>query len=141
MSTNKEDSMFKRNINKAVFIFTLFLIVNNCGFPPQGYLGHSTNTQVILSEANYSIINTVKGEATATYIVGIGPFNDRLYSRAKKDMLKNANLAGGGNKSRALINITTDEQIKYFVWPFPPLPIWFNKTVFVTADVIEFREN
>ena len=133
--------MYKSNINKSVLICTLFLLMNNCGLPPQGYLGHSTNTQVILSEANYSIINTVKGEANATYILGIGPFNDRLYSRAKKDMLKNANLSGGGNKSRALINITTDEQIKYFVWPFPPLPIWFSKTVFVTADVIEFREN
>ena len=54
-------------------------------------------------------------------------------------MLENANLAGGGNKSRALINITTDEQIKYFMLFWAPL--WFSKTVYISADVIEFKEN
>ena len=107
--------MFPQYIKKIILLFSLFLLVNNCGFMPEGYLGHSTNTQVILSEANYKIINTVKGQATATFILGVGPSKDQLYSRAKRDMLEFANLAGGGNKSRALINITTDEQIKYFI--------------------------
>ena len=131
--------MVQQNIKKSVFICTLFLLVNNCGFMPEGYLGHSTNTQVILSEANYRIVNSVRGDATATFILGVGPFNDRLYSRAKRDMLENANLAGGGNKSRALINITTDEQIKYFIFGY--FPLWFSKTVYMSADVIEFKEN
>ena len=131
--------MFKKNIKKSLIIFSLLLLVNSCGFMPSGSLGHSTNTQVILSEANYQIINTVKGQATGTFILGIGPFNDRLYSRAKINMLENANLSGGGNKSRALINITTDEQIKYFMLLY--LPLWFSKTVYISADVIEFKEN
>ena len=131
--------MFKKNIKKLLITFSILLLVNNCGFMPEGYLGHSTNTQVILSEANYKIINSVRGEATATFILGVGPFNDRLYSRAKRDMLENANLAGGGNKSRALINITTDEQIKYFLFGY--FPLWFSKTVYMSADVIEFKEN
>ena len=131
--------MFKKNIKKLLIIFSLLLLVNSCGFMPAGYLGHSTNTQVILSEANYKIINSVRGKATATFILGVGPSNDRLYSRAKKDMLENANLAGGGNKSRALINITTDEQIKYFILFY--FPLWFSKTVYMSADVIEFMEN
>ena len=130
--------MFKKNIKKSLIIFSLLLLVSNCGLMPEGYLGHSTNTQVILSEANYRIINSVRGDATATFILGVGPSNDRLYSRAKKDMLENANLAGGGNKSRALINIATDEQIR-FVWFY--IPFWFSKTVYITADVIEFKEN
>jgi len=130
--------MFKKNIKKLLIIFSILLLVNNCGFMPEGYLGHSTNTQVILSEANYKIINSVRGDATATFILGVGPSNDRLYSRAKKDMLENANLAGGGNKSRALINIATDEQIR-FVWFY--IPFWFSKTVYMSADVIEFKEN
>ena len=131
--------MFKKNIKKSLIICSLLLLVNNCGFMPEGYLGHSTNTQVILSEANYKIINSVRGDATATFILGVGPSNDRLYSRAKKDMLENANLAGGGNKSRALINITTDKQIKYFIFGY--FPLWFSKTVYMSADVIEFKEN
>jgi len=130
--------MFKKNIKKLLIIFSILLLVNNCGFMPEGYLGHSTNTQVILSEANYKIINSVRGDATATFILGVGPSNDRLYSRAKKDMLENANLAGGGNKSRALINIATDEQIR-FVWFY--IPFWFSKTVYMSAHVIEFKEN
>ena len=131
--------MFKKNIKNSLIIFSLLLLVNNCGFMPTGYVGNSTNTQVILSEANYKIINSVRGDATATFILGVGPSNDRLYSRAKKDMLENANLAGGGNKSRALINITTDEQIKYFIFGY--FPLWFSKTVYMSADVIEFKEN
>ena len=123
---------------KRTLLVPLFLLVNNCGLAPQGYLGHSTNTQVVLSESNYRTINTVRGQAAATFILGIGPFNNRLYSRAKKDLLENANLAGGGNKSRALVNITTDEQIR-FVWFY--FPFWFSKTVYITADVIEFKEN
>lgn len=128
--------MFYKNF--AIIIISL-VFLNNCGLPPKGYLGHSTNTQVVLSEANYRIINTVNGEATATYILGFGPFNDRLYSRAKRDMLENANLSGGGNKSRAIINITSDEQIKYFLLGW--IPLWFSKTVYVTADIVEFKEN
>lgn len=131
--------MYLKNVKKILIILLLVLFVNNCGFMPSGSLGHSTNTQVILSEANYKIINTVKGQATGTFILGIGPFNDRLYSRAKINMLENANLSGGGNKSRALINITTDEQIKYFMLLY--LPLWFSKTVYISADVIEFKEN
>ena len=76
--------MFKKNMKKLLIIFSLSLLVNSCGFMPEGYLGHSTNTQVILSEANYKIINSVRGNATATFILGIGPFNDQLYYRAKR---------------------------------------------------------
>ena len=130
--------MFKKNIKNSLIIFSLLLLVNNCGFMPTGYVGHSTNTQVILSEANYKIINTVRGKATAHFILGVGPLNNRLYSRARANMLENANLSGGGNKSRALINITTDEQIR-FVWFY--FPFWFSKTVYITADIIEFKEN
>ena len=125
-------------IMKIFYIIFIVLILNNCGFPPQGYLGHSTNTQVVLSEANYKTINSIKGEATASFFLGYGPTNNRLYSRAKKDMLENANLAGGGEKSRALINITTDEQVR-FIWFY--FPFYFSKTVYVTADVIEFKES
>ena len=129
--------MFLKKIKKY-FVCSFLLLFTNCGLIPSGGMLHSTNTQVILSEANYRIINTVKGQATATFILGIGPFNDRLYSRAKRDMLENANLSGGGNKSRALINITSDEQIRYFWFYFP---FWTTKTVFITADIIEFTEN
>ena len=51
-------------------------------------------------------------------------------------MLGNANLSGGGTKSRALINIITDQQIRYFWFYFP---FYFSKTVYISADVVEFQ--
>jgi hypothetical protein len=131
--------MFKINIKKTVFLCTLLLFINNCGLLPSGYMGHSTNTQVILSEANFRTIKTVKGQATANYIVGLGLNNNKLYSRAKMKLLENANLSGGGNKSRALINITTDEEIKFLLFVY--IPFYWSKTVYMTADVIEFKES
>ena len=130
--------MFNLYLNKVILYFSIAFLAISCGLPPTGYLGHSTNTQVILSEANYRVIGTVKGSATGSIIFGFGPSQSRLYSRAKKDMLENANLSGGGNKSRAIINITTDEQINYF-WLY--YPFWISKTVYIAADVIEFKEN
>lgn len=125
--------MSKSLVKSYLFLF-LILLLTNCGLVPSGYLGHSTNTQVILQEANYKVINSVRGQETASFILGIGPSQSQLYARAKRDMLESANLSGGG-KSRALINITTDEQIKYFWFYFP---VYFSKTVYITADVIEF---
>ena len=124
-------------LKKASLTLMVLLFMNSCGWMPSGYLGHSTNTQVVLKEANFRVINTVRGQATAGFILGIGPTKSQLYSRAKKDMLESANLSGGGNKSRALINFTTDEQIKYF-WFY--LPWYFSKTIYISADVVEFQQ-
>ena len=124
-------------MKKIIYISLAFIFIS-CGFIPMGHLGHSTNTQVVLSEANYKVINSVQGKATASFILGIGPlFNDRLYSQAKLDMMRNANLSGGGNKSRALINITSDVQYKYFWYVFP---FYISKTIYISADIIEFKE-
>ena len=126
-----------KNLIKLSLILLPILILTNCGFVPSGYLGHSTNTQVILQEANFKVISTVRGQETASFILGIGPSQSHLYARAKKDMLESANLSGGGTKSRALINFTTDEQIKYFVLVY--FPLYFSKTVYITADVVQFK--
>ena len=131
--------MMIKKINKLEIYFVIMMLFSGCGLAPTGSMMHSTNTQVILSEANYKIINTVKGEATGTFVLGVGPFTDRLYARAKRNMLDNANLSGGGNKSRALINITTDIQHRYLLFIY--IPFYFSKTVYLTADVIEFKEN
>ena len=131
--------MMIKKINKLAIYFIVMMLFNGCGLVPAGSMMHSTNTQVILSEANYRIINTVKGEATGNFVFGVGPFSGRLYARAKRNMLDNANLSGGGNKSRALINITTDIQHKYLLFLY--FPFYFSKTVYLTADVIEFKDN
>ena len=120
--------------NVSVSLFILFFITS-CGFGPYSSMNHSTNTQVVLSKANYKVINSVSGTSTARYILGIGPSESKLIARAKQKMTKKANLPAGGNKSRALINITEDKTIRFF-WLY--FPWYYSVTVHVSADVIEF---
>ena len=48
--------MFIKNIKK-ILILSILVLVTGCGLVPSGYMGHSTNTQVILSEANYKSLD------------------------------------------------------------------------------------
>ena len=125
--------------NTLLSLFIL-IFITGCGIGPYSSMNHSTNTQVILSKANYKVINSVSGSETARYILGVGPSTSKLIARAKQKMTKKANLTAGGNKSRALINITVDETIRFIPFPYPliPIPLYFSKTVHVSADVIEF---
>jgi len=120
--------------NISLLLFILFFIAS-CGFGPQSSMNHSTNTQVVLSKANYKVINSVSGTATARYVLGIGPSESKLIAKAKQKMTRKANLPAGGNKSRALINITEDRVVR-FLWFY--LPFYTSITIHVSADVIEF---
>ena len=118
-----------------IIILSLAILITGCSFVPNGYLGHTTNTQVVLSEANYKIIGRVTGEASAINVLGFRVGSTApLYADAKKDMMKEVDI-NYNNKSIALINFTSDEQIKY-IWFY--LPFMTEKTVYVSADVIEF---
>jgi len=119
-------------------LLSLFLLIfiTGCGIGPMSSMNHSTNTQVVLSKANYKVINSVSGTSTARYILGIGPSESRLIAKAKQKMTRKANLPAGGNKSRALINITEDKVFRYL--PFGYIPVYYSLTVHVSADVIEF---
>jgi len=114
----------------------VLIFISGCGLGPYSSMNHSTNTQVVLSKANFKVINTVSGSATARYVLGIGPSESKLIARAKQKLMKKANLSAGGNKSRALINITVDETFRYVIFPY--IPWYVSKTLTVTADVIEF---
>ncbi len=107
------------------------LLLTSCGV----HLGMETNvntnvTNVELAEGNFRVLDRVSGSASATYVLGIGGFNNTvLIENAKAEMLENANLGEG---SRAIANVSTDIYIgKYF-------PIYYEKTVTVSAHVIEF---
>ena len=124
-------------MRKVLIVIFFLIFCMNCGISPLGYIGHSTNTQVILSEANYKIVATVKGQSQAVVILGIGPSDHKLYAQAKSDLYsklhQSINLK---DKSYALINITSDESYNFFL---PPL--FISKIVTVSADVIVFNES
>ena len=126
-------------MKKTLILTFISIFCVSCGLLPVGYMGHSTNTQVVLSEANYKVVATESGEAQAQIFFGFGPSNKKLYAQAKSNLYKklhrSMDLTG---KSYALINITSDEQLSYLALYLAPL--YLNKTVTVSADVIVFSE-
>lgn len=103
------------------------LTLCGCG-STTGSIGHSINTEVNLSQANFKVIASVTGEASATYILGIGFNQKNLTDQARRDMINKADLIG---KSKAIINVTTDTRTRIGLFTV-------KKTVFVSGEVIEF---
>ena len=67
-----------------------------------------SETQVVLDKANFTVIGTVSGSASASYIIGIGGLSKKsLKGNALAKMYENANLTG----SQAIINVTFKQRI------------------------------
>lgn len=94
----------------------------------RGYIGHSMQTEVQLSEANFDVVRSVTGQAQADYFFGIGPSEQDLLGQAKRDMVTKADLKG----SEALINVTTDIKNSWFLF-------WRGRTAYVSAEVVRFK--
>ncbi|HIC12951.1 MAG TPA: hypothetical protein EYO75_06230 [Sulfurimonas sp.] len=112
---------------QSVLVLGLIALFTGCSVT-NGSMGHVAQTQVQLSKANFDIVKSVEGEASASYFLGIGLSKENLVARAKKDMLKKANLHG----SQALVNITTDSKGTFY-------PFFRKKTIYISADVVEFK--
>ncbi len=93
-----------------------------------GFIGHGIMTEVQLNQANFSVIKSVNGEAEANYFFGIGPSDQDLLGRAKRDMIKNAQLKG----PQAVVNVTTDIKLSCFI-------VWAQRKAYVSAEVVEFK--
>ena len=83
-------------------------------------------TSVQLSQANYKVVGTVTGQATQTYVFGIGGFK-KLKSSAVSEMYKNANLTG----SQAIINTNISYKTNSYV-------VAATKTAIAQGTIIEF---
>jgi hypothetical protein len=115
-------------------IIILALSLVSCGINSHlSYNQNNQQTNVVLSENNYKVIAKVKGEATATYILGFGGLRNRaLVEMAKANMLDKADILG---KARAIINVTSEEHITGII-----PPIYVKRRVIVSAHVIEFND-
>jgi len=112
---------------QSILVIGLIALFTGCS-TTSGYMGHQVQTQVQLNKANFNVIKSVEGEATANYFLGIGLSEENLIARAKKDMLKKANLQG----SQALVNITTDSKDSWFF-------IGRKETIYMSASIVEFK--
>lgn len=89
-----------------------------------------TQTHVVLSDDNFRVVGHAYGEATATYICGIGGLSKKaLYSNAIDEMAKNANLRG----SQTLTNTTVHYSVQMFT------PFYVKATCCATANIVEFK--
>ncbi|WP_457743878.1 DUF6567 family protein [Sulfurimonas sp.] len=119
--------VFNLQVALSILVFASMALFTGCS-ATNGYMGHEVQTQVQLNKANFNVIKSVEGEASANYFLGMSPSDGNLIAQAKKDMLKKANLNG----AQALVNITTDVKSTGFL-------IWRQKKVYISANVIEFK--
>jgi len=123
----------QRLIISLACVMMCVLFFAGCSIINSGYVGHGICTEVQLNQSNYTVLRTVTGTAKADYIFLIGTSKQDLVGRAMRDMLDKAQLKG----SQAIINVTTDEHLQAFpLWPFP---VWIQMTVYVSAEVVEFK--
>jgi hypothetical protein len=113
----------------ALLVVSALVFMSGCS-SSGGYIGHSMLTEVQLSQANYTVLNSVTGTASVSYFLGMGPSDQDLLGQAKRDMIEKAQLSGG---PKAIINVTTDMKFTSFLF-------WFQKTAYVSGEVIEFKK-
>ncbi|MAB49414.1 MAG: hypothetical protein CMC05_12365 [Flavobacteriaceae bacterium] len=114
----------------TIVLFLVGILFTSCaahyGMPRQF---NQNTTEVVLTEKNFKVVKTVKGEAEATYIFGIGGLaKNGLIAEAKSKMLAKSDIEGS---SRTVINELVEVKKSGF--------LFVNKyKVIVSAQIIEF---
>jgi hypothetical protein len=91
---------------------------------------NGTNTNVVLQKNNFKVVGTVSGDASDSYVFGIGLNKQYLVAKAKQNMIENAKLDGS---SKAIINVTIEEHATLIL-------VYVKRTITVHGTVIEFTE-
>ena len=121
-------------------ILSIAFLFTSCGvhYPMTSNINNNV-TSVELGEKNFKVIDRVKGESSATYVLGFGAFGHMfgwgglkkgMVQEAKADMMKDVELVG---KARAITNETVEMQVSNYV-------VFAKFHVIVSANVIEFTE-
>ncbi|MCB9234773.1 MAG: lipoprotein [Bacteroidia bacterium] len=121
-------------MKKYLYSLVAVIMLSSCSGTFRGLTNNfnNQNTVVQLSQKNYKVIGYVSGEATATYLFGIGGLARKtLVEQAKSEMFKKAELDGG---AKAIVNMgieTTNKSI---------LGIYNQTTITAYGHVVEFLE-
>lgn len=110
----------------------IILLFSSCAFH-SGLTTNSNNhtTEVVLSQKNFKVIESVQGESEAMYVFGIGGLSRKaMIAEARANMLSKANIVGG---AKAIINETVE--IKYSFFPFVG-----KYKVTVSGHIVEFTK-
>jgi len=117
----------RKSLSIALVVLAIAVMGAGCS-STKGFIGHGILTEVQLGQANFDVIKSVTGQAQADYFFGIGPSDQDLLGRAKRDMIAQAQLKG----SQAVVNVTTDIKVSGFL-------IWFQQKAYVSGEVVQFK--
>lgn len=121
----------KKSLFKLFIAVAAVFMLTGCGISTP--ITSNTNliqTEVVLSQNNYSVVKNVASSESATYIFGIGGLSKKaLQSNAIAELTKRAKLTG----SQALINVTVKYNVK--------MVLCYTKiTAYAEGTVIEFNK-
>lgn len=116
--------------SKAIFLVSVFFLLTSCAVHNgMTYNTNNNNTQVVLTEKNFRVISSVKGDSRSLYVLGIGGLSkSALIADARKKMIQNSDFIGS---SKAIINESVEIRSAFY------LLVWVKK-VTVSANIIEF---
>ena len=118
----------KNLIYKSTIALVVAVLLSSCAAFHSGYMSPSAS----LSSANFSYVKqNIQGNATATYILGIGGIaREALVDEAKRKMIASTPL----RSNQALVNLTVNFKSSFYLG-------LLVRTVDcrVTADVVEFE--
>lgn len=108
------------------------LLVSSCGTSSSLTVNENQlQTNVVLSQNNFTVVKTVTGEASSSYVFGIG---GRKQAQAKasalNQMIQNAELTG----SQAIVNTTVSFHEETV------LGVWVKLTAYAVGTVVEFHD-
>ena len=120
--------MKKISMMLLVAVFMLGMVSCSTGrYLNNSVNGMGTQTQVVLSNANFKIVKTV--QTTVVYKSSLKFTEDQLKQSAYAALLKEANLQG----SQALVNVTMENIVRAGF-------IKVDNAILVTGTVIEFTK-
>ncbi len=116
-----------KTILKSTVVLFFAMLITSCAAVHYGYMDGSAS----LSSANFSYVKqNIKGEATATYILGIGGLAKKTLVDDAKQMMLTANPL---KNNQSLANLTVNFKTSHY------LMLYATTTCTVTADVVEFK--
>lgn len=120
-----------KKVIKLAIISIIAAVATSCGTVMNSTQNSNLQqTNVVLSDNNYTIVRQVSGTATATYWFGIGGLSRKaLHNNSVAAMVKRAELRG----SQALVNVTTHSSVKSIAG------IYSKITYTSHGTVIEFK--
>ncbi len=131
--------MTARIIRDELLVFLLLLLAG-CTSTHDGELGWVDRAPTV--DDPVETVRTVDGTAKGTFILGLfGPKDMHLYDRARRELVDRADLEENQHLVSRSLDVTTAKfppelDLGFVLNPIKIVPIYYQKTVHVSAEVV-----